>query len=135
MACERVNCWHTLRMPPIINDTVQIDNRTLHMYSIYVQQRWIMQEITFTMARQNLASLWDRVIDEREPVTLTRRGHEEVTIIATEDFRSLVETLHLLRSPANADRLLTALNRALADEGTPQTIDQLKRDMGLDDTE
>ncbi len=94
-----------------------------------------MQETTFTMARQNLATLWDRVIDEREPITLTRRGHKEVTMIAADDYRSMVETLHLLRSPANADRLLVALNRALADEGTPQTLEQLKHDINFDETE
>lgn len=87
------------------------------------------------MARQNLAMVWDRVLDEREPITLTRRGHEQVTMIATDDYRSLMETIHLLRSPANAERLLTALNRALNDEGTAQTLDELKLEVGFDEAE
>lgn len=94
-----------------------------------------MQEMTFTAARQNLATLWDRVIDEREPITLTRRGHQEVTMIATDDYRSLVETIHLLRSPVNAERLLSALNRALAGSEEPQTLDELKQAVGFNEIE
>ena len=94
-----------------------------------------MQEMTFTTARQNFATLWDRVIDEREPITLTRRGHKEVTMIATDDYRSLVETIHLLRSPVNAERLLSALNRALARSGEPQTVDELKQAVGFNEIE
>ena len=94
-----------------------------------------MQEMTFTNARQNLAMVWDRVIDEREPITLTRRGHKEVTVMATDDYRSLVETIHLLRSSINAERLYAALNRALANEGRVQTLDELKQEVGFDEAE
>ena len=70
-------------------------------------------ETTFTIARANLARLCDRVTEERETVIITRRGRAEVALIAADELASLEETAHLLRSPENASRLLTALNRAL----------------------
>jgi antitoxin YefM len=41
----------------------------------------------------------------------------------------LLETVHLLRSPANAERLLTALARVREHTGAPQTIDDLRREV------
>ena len=45
---------------------------------------------------------------------INRRGHEDVALVPGGELESLVETVHLLRSPKNAERLLTALRRALA---------------------
>lgn len=90
-----------------------------------------MQQTTFSHARTNFATIWDSVIDDREPVTLTRRGHESVTLISTSDYSSLMETLYLLSSPINAERLLNAIKDARERQGTPQTIEELKREVGL----
>lgn len=68
---------------------------------------------TYTDARANFAQLWDRVTEDRETVIITRRGAADVALIAADEFASLRETAHLPRSPKNATRLLTALNRAL----------------------
>ena len=68
-----------------------------------------------------------------EPIgfVLSRRGAEDVALIAADELASLEETAHLLRSPKNAARLLTALQRALAGSGTPRTVDELRREFGL----
>ncbi len=87
---------------------------------------------TYSAARQRFADFWRRVEEDREAVIITRRGHEDVVLVAAVEFAGLLETAHLLRSPANARRLLTALDRALAGEGHRRTIDEVKRDMGLD---
>lgn len=86
---------------------------------------------TYTDARGRLASLLDEVTENREVVVITRRGAEDVAMIAASELRSLEELAHLLRSPRNAERLLRALSRAEAAEGTPQTIDELRREVGL----
>jgi antitoxin YefM len=86
---------------------------------------------TFTEARANFAKLWDRVTDGRETVIITRRGAADVALIAADELRGLLETAHLLRSPANARRLLTALNRALAGTEAPQSLDALRQELGL----
>jgi len=89
-------------------------------------------QTTYTQARAGLASLLDQVTNDREIVIIKRRGKEEVAMIAADELESLMETTYLLRSPANAERLLSALGRALKNEGTLQSLDKLKQEVDLD---
>jgi len=89
-------------------------------------------QTTYTQARDGLAKLLDQVTHNREIVVIQRRGEEEVAMIAASELESLMETAYLLRSPANAERLLTALGRALKGESTPQTIEDLRREVNLE---
>jgi antitoxin YefM len=86
---------------------------------------------TYTAAREHFAELCQRVEDDRETVVITRRGHADVALVAAEELAGLLETAHLLRSPANARRLLSALQQALNDEGEVRSVAQLKQDLGL----
>jgi antitoxin YefM len=88
---------------------------------------------TYSEARANLARLWDQATHDRETVIIRRRGADDVAMIAAAELAALQETAHLLRSPDNAARLLTALQRALANEGEPATVEQLKHEVGLAD--
>ncbi|NSW54162.1 MAG: type II toxin-antitoxin system prevent-host-death family antitoxin [Anaerolineae bacterium] len=88
-------------------------------------------QTTYTQARDGLAKLMDQVTHNREVVIIQRRGEEEVAMIAAAELESLMETAYLLRSPANAERLLSALGRALKHEGTPQSLDDLRQETGL----
>ena len=90
-------------------------------------------EFTYSNAREQLATLLDRVTKDREVVIIQRRGAEDVAMIAADELTSLTETAYLLRSPQNAERILSALARALKNEGKPQTIDDLHREVGLED--
>jgi antitoxin YefM len=90
-------------------------------------------QTTYTEARANLAQLCDRAIEDRETVIIRRRGKRDVALIAADELASLEETAHLLHSPRNAARLLTALNRALERTEEPQSLDALRRDLGLDE--
>jgi antitoxin YefM len=90
-------------------------------------------QTTYTNARSNLAALLDEVTGNQEVVIISRRGAEDVAMISAAELSSLTETAHLLRSPKNAERLLTALNRALAATEKPQTIEELRREVGLPD--
>jgi antitoxin YefM len=65
--------------------------------------------ITYTTARANLVSTMDRVCQDHEPLIITRRGQQSVVMISLEAYNALQETAHLLRSPTNAKRLLSAL--------------------------
>ena len=67
-----------------------------------------MKAITYTAARENLAKTMDDVIDNRDPVIVTRNRDRAVVMMSLEDFNSWQETAYLLRSPANAKRLLEA---------------------------
>jgi len=90
---------------------------------------------TYTQARANLADLCDEVTDNREVVIISRRGAEDVALIAASELSGLDETAHLLRSPRNAERLLAALERSKAGTVKPQTVEQLRRDFGLEPEE
>ena len=64
----------------------------------------------------------DSVVDDREAVVITRAGHEAVVIVSLADFESLRETAYLMRSPANARRLLDAMERLEAGTGRPHDL-------------
>jgi antitoxin YefM len=66
-------------------------------------------ETTYTNLRENLSSILDRVVQDREVVIVHRRGSRDVALIAAEELSGLMGTKHLLRSPKNAQRLLTML--------------------------
>ena len=89
------------------------------------------KETTYTNARANLASLCDQVVTTREAVVIHRRGARDVALVSVDELESLVETAHLLRSPKNAKRLLTALQRARGRKLKPQTVEKLRRDFSL----
>jgi antitoxin YefM len=88
-------------------------------------------QTTYTQARANLATLWDEVTQNREMVIIQRRGAEDVVLISADELAGLLETAHLLRSPRNAERLLQALARAERGEGQPQSVEELREEMGL----
>lgn len=89
-------------------------------------------QTTYTQARDGLAKLLDQVTHNREVVVIQRRGEEEVAMIAASELASLIETAYLLRSPANAKRLLSALGRALKNEEEPLTVGALRREVGFE---
>jgi antitoxin YefM len=65
--------------------------------------------MSYTESRARYAETLNSVIDDREEVVITRAGHEPVVMVALDDYESLKETAYLLRSPANARRLLASI--------------------------
>ena len=86
-------------------------------------------ETTYTSLRENLASILDQVVDQQETVIVRRRGLRDVALIPATELAGLMETAHLLRSPENARRLLTALNRAERAKGKAATAAELRREI------
>lgn len=70
-----------------------------------------MKTMTYSESRAHYAETLNAVIDDREEVVITRAGHDPVVIVALDDYQSLKETAYLLRSPENARRLLTSIDR------------------------
>lgn len=64
-----------------------------------------MRAISYTAARENLAATMERVCEDHDPVTITRKRSQSVVLLSLEDYESLQETAYLLRSPVNAVRL------------------------------
>jgi len=71
-----------------------------------------MTAITYTAARENLASTMDRVCQDRDPVIITRNRDQAVVMLSLDDYESLQETAYLLRSPVNAKRLFDSIEAA-----------------------
>ena len=90
-------------------------------------------ETTYTALRENLASVLDQVTQDQEIVLVKRRGAEDVALVPARELAGLMETAYLLRSPANARRLLTAVSRARKGHGKPSSIAQLRREIGLEE--
>lgn len=84
-------------------------------------------ETTCTSLRENLAGILDQVVDQQETVIVRRRGSRDVALVPASELAGLIETAHLLRSPSNARRLLTALNRAGRGQGKAVTAADLRR--------
>lgn len=70
-----------------------------------------MRTMSYSESRAHYAEVLDSVVDDREEVIVTRAGHESVVIVSLDEFNSLRETAYLMRSPANARRLLDAMER------------------------
>jgi antitoxin YefM len=68
-----------------------------------------MDVTSYSAVRANLASQMRRVCDDHAPLVISRRGEPSVVMLSLEDYNALEETAHLLRSPANAQRLLRAI--------------------------
>ncbi len=81
-----------------------------------------MDAITYSGARANLARTMDRVCNDHEPLIITRNGEQSVVMLSLEDFQALEETAYLLRSPANARRLLSATAQLAAGQGTERDL-------------
>lgn len=81
-----------------------------------------MDAITYSAARANLASTMDRVCNDHEPLIITRNGEQSVVMLSLEDYQALEETAYLLRSPANARRLLAAAAQLAAGQGVEREL-------------
>ena len=85
-----------------------------------------MSTITYSTARDHLAEVWDKTVSTREPVIVSRRGTESIVMLPLDEWEGLQETAHLLRSPANAKRLLAAMDRLDRGEGAAMSVETLK---------
>lgn len=90
-----------------------IDNYT-YMYNIlYIQPRTLpMAHVSYTELRNNLSDLMDEVCDSRAPLLVTRQNARSVVMVSEDEYEGLMETVHLLRSPANTRRLLELIAEA-----------------------
>ena len=74
----------------------------------------VVKKLSYKENTSSFDRLWDLVAEARQPVVVSRRGTEPVIMMPLSEWRSVQETLHLFRSPANCLRLLSALQRVEA---------------------
>lgn len=81
-----------------------------------------MDAISYTAARANLAKTMEKVCDDHAPVIITRKSESPVVMISLEDYQAMEEAAYLLRSPANARRLLESIAELESGKGTVRAI-------------
>ena len=80
-----------------------------------------MAQVSYTDLRQSLAHYMDEAVENRTPILVTRQGGKgNVVILSEEEFEGWQETVHLLRTPANARRLLQSIRAADAGQADEQ---------------
>ena len=92
----------------------------------------LSKETSYSNARANLASILDEVVDQQQIFIVKRRNGKNVALIAEDELSSLLESVYLLRSSENARRLHRALQWSESEDAQPQTIDELKQELGID---
>ena len=81
-----------------------------------------MQSVSYSELRQHLASMMDRVCDDRAPLMVTRQSASPVVMVSLDEWESIEETLHLLRSPANARALQASIAELEAGQGIERDL-------------
>ncbi|MBE0378366.1 type II toxin-antitoxin system Phd/YefM family antitoxin [Pseudoalteromonas prydzensis] len=81
-----------------------------------------MDAISYTAARANLASTMAQVCDDHAPIIITRKSESPVVMMSLEDYNAMQETTYLLRSPANARKLLESIAELEQGEGTQKEL-------------
>lgn len=81
-----------------------------------------MDVLTYSDTRANLKDVMDRVVDDRSPVVITRQKAEAVVMVSLADWNAMEETLHLLSSAANAERLRAAIGELNAGSGVERSL-------------
>lgn len=64
----------------------------------------------------------DRVCEDHEALIITRNGEPSIVMLSLEDYKALEETAYLLRTPANARRLLVAAAQLTAGKGVERKL-------------
>ncbi len=70
-----------------------------------------MRVVNFTEARNNLKSVLDKVVEDSDYAVITRRDAEDTVVMSLDTFNSIMETFHLLKSPANAEHLMKSIEQ------------------------
>lgn len=86
-----------------------------------------MKTMSFSDSRAHFAEMLDTVTNDREEVIITRAGHEPVVVVSLDDYESLKETAYLLKSPANARRILASIEQLENSEGTQRDFKAIGR--------
>ena len=81
-----------------------------------------MDVITYSEARANLKDVMDRVVADKTEVIVTRQKAEAVVMVSLAEWNSISETLHLLSSPRNAERLRESIRQMDAGKGVEHDL-------------
>jgi antitoxin YefM len=82
----------------------------------------IMDAISYTSARANLASTMANVCNDHAPIIITRKSEDPVVMMSLEDYNAMQETTYLLRTSENARNILESIAELEAGNGTEREL-------------
>ena len=94
----------------------------LYLYHYLYINEAAMDAMTYSTARANLAGVMNRVCEDHEPLIITRNGDQSVVMLSLDDYKALEETAYLLRTPANARRLLASIAQLNAGQAVEREL-------------
>lgn len=81
-----------------------------------------MKIVSFSEARNSLKAVLDSVVNDADTTIITRRDAEDAVVMSLDYYNSLMETVHLLRSPANAEHLGRSIEQYRAGKAMPREL-------------
>ena len=108
---------------------LQLRMASASTYSFPVNTITMAIETTYSDLRANLASILDQVTDQQETIIVRRKGSADVALVPARELVGLMETAHLLRSPKNVPRLLSALANAETGEEKATSVAEYRREI------
>ena len=83
-----------------------------------------MNELSYTATRKNLAKTIENVVRDRAPVII-RKKKDSVVMMCLEDYEAWAETVYLLKSPKNAERLLSSVSELEKGDAVEKSLEEL----------
>ncbi|MBB3048628.1 antitoxin YefM [Litorivivens lipolytica] len=81
-----------------------------------------MRVISFSEARSKLKSLLDQVVNDADYAIITRRDAEDAVVMSLDHFNGLMETVYLMKSPANAAHLQRSIDQYRAGDAQERAL-------------
>ena len=70
-----------------------------------------MKVVSYTKARNSFKSILDQVVEDSDCTVISRRDAEDAVVMSLDHYNGLMETLHLLQSPANVTHLQQSIEQ------------------------
>jgi antitoxin YefM len=110
------------RQTPCFSRSVQLALVQIFVHNHLAVTEDAMDVVSYSDARANLKGVMDRVVNDRTHVVITRQKAEAVVVVSLEDWNAMEETMHLLSTPANAERLRESIRQLENGGGTEREL-------------
>lgn len=94
----------------------------LDLHAFLYKLRGDMKIMTYSEARSSLKAVLDQVHDDADVAVISRRDGADAVVMSLDHYQSIMETLHLLATPANASHLARSMAEHKAGQAVPRAL-------------